>query len=183
MVYNIYLNPKVGSNASQGIDLLTSKTESKQAKKTQASFFHVLYIGYRRTVWLRSKVDPPTSEKQNPSQMCSAIWVLVNSRCCQVDGEESTNLIDTSFAHEFLRKGTRAKKISRQCAKKGNQEDLEDIPLCLLLFYSKGSLKLCPYRVGFLPSNSLSINRDKRCPQLNNNKKRVLDCSIIWSPY
>lgn len=39
---------------------LTSKSESKQIKREQASFFHVLYVDCQEKMWTRLKVDFPT---------------------------------------------------------------------------------------------------------------------------
>jgi hypothetical protein len=70
-------------------------TASRQ--RANASFLHVLYIGYQQKVWLILKVDLPTSKifglkvilltskyliKKNPSQVYPATCILVNS-CLQ----------------------------------------------------------------------------------------------------
>jgi hypothetical protein len=66
LVFSIHWNPKeVGFNASEET-CHASKSERKQAR-VRASFFHILYIGCRETVWPRLKVDLPT--KKNLSQV------------------------------------------------------------------------------------------------------------------
>ena len=64
LVFSIFWNLEVGSNAREGVDWLERSRASRQ--RGQASPFHVLYVGYQQE-WLRLKVDRPTWIKSGPS--------------------------------------------------------------------------------------------------------------------
>lgn len=54
---------EVGSTTSKGIDFLARIRASRP--KENASFFHVIYIGYHKKDWPRLKMDLPTSKELN----------------------------------------------------------------------------------------------------------------------
>ena len=109
MVFSVCQNPKeVGSNANEEMDLSVRARESRQ--REQGFLFQVLYTGCQQKVWSRWKVNLPTSKdldsrcifqlqkiwiksgssqfsikKKDPSEVCPAASVLVNSMCSQID--------------------------------------------------------------------------------------------------
>jgi hypothetical protein len=99
LVFSLHWDPTVGSNASEGVNLQARVRAIKQIGK--AAFFHLLYTGFCHKLLLRFKVDLPTQKvwikglptsnnliKKNHSQVYLATWVLVKSRCSQVDNKE-----------------------------------------------------------------------------------------------
>jgi hypothetical protein len=90
VIFGIYHNTEeVGSNMSEGINVPGRVKASRQS--VRASFFHVLYIGGHQKMWPRFKVNLPTSNdpvKKSLLQVYTESWVLVNSRCSQVDNQE-----------------------------------------------------------------------------------------------
>ena len=61
LVFSMCCDPKeLGSNASEEMDLAVRERAKRQ--RTNASIFHVLYVGCLHKVWPRFKVDLPTSK-------------------------------------------------------------------------------------------------------------------------
>lgn len=80
---------------SSRTDKLASKSEGKQSKNQALPSSMSSYMGYYQRVWPRVRMDFLTSNeldlrsvfltevflnKKNPSQVCPAVWVLINSR-------------------------------------------------------------------------------------------------------
>jgi hypothetical protein len=63
-------------------------TGKKEQKHSSSMSF---YVGCHRKAWPRYRVGLPNSNdliKKCPSQLCPAVWVLVNSRCSQVGSHD-----------------------------------------------------------------------------------------------
>lgn len=90
---------EVASTTHEGMDFLARGKASTQRAKV--SFFRGLYTGRHQKVWATWK-DPPSKDpfqrlgllistdlvKKTHSQVYPASWVLVNSRCNQVDNQK-----------------------------------------------------------------------------------------------
>lgn len=73
-----------------GENELAREREGKEAQ-SKGSLFHLLLCGLPLKTKLSFRVGLPTSSKpmdKNPSLVCPAAWVLVDSRCCQVDTQD-----------------------------------------------------------------------------------------------
>ena len=73
-----------------GENELAREREGKEAQ-SKGSLFHVLLCGLPLKTKLSFRVGLPTSSKpmdKNLSLVCPAAWVLVDSRCCQVDTQD-----------------------------------------------------------------------------------------------
>jgi hypothetical protein len=61
-------------------------------RKGESVLLDALFIGFQEKVWLRLEVDLPTSyhpvKQKSTTGVPSHVWILVNSRCSQVDNQE-----------------------------------------------------------------------------------------------
>ena len=90
-VFSIDQHPQeVGSNMSEEMDLLV-RVRANRPRAKKAPFFHTFYKGCHRKVQPKFKEGLPTPNdpiKKNISLVCSPAWVIVNSRCSQVDNQD-----------------------------------------------------------------------------------------------